>query len=213
MTVFSSLRFSSSLAAFHQRSRRDPTWEGSGFSPLKARSAELANSLRNVMLRAALKEAIMAEAKLAPNLPDWMLEHAERYIASGGTEGHMYKIAVPGRGEITAPALLLTTTGRKSGDKFIFPLFYGTDGGSYFVVASKGGAPQHPGWYRNILANPDVEVQVGTKKLKARGRTATGEERVRLWKKALEFWPPYGDYQLKTEREIPVVVLDPVQQA
>ena len=143
----------------------------------------------------------MAEAKLAPNLPDWMVEHANRYLASGGAEGHMYKRDVPGRGEITAPALLLTTTGRKSGDKFIFPLFYGTDGGSYFVIASKGGAPQHPGWYRNILAHPDVEVQVGAKKLKARARTAGGEERVRLWKKALEFWPPYADYQLKTERE------------
>jgi hypothetical protein len=69
----------------------------------------------------------MAEAKLAPNLPDWMVKHANRYIASGGAEGHMYEINVPGRGEITAPALLLTTTGRKSGDKFIFPLFYGTD--------------------------------------------------------------------------------------
>ena len=87
----------------------------------------------------------MAEAKLAPNLPDWMVEHANRYLASGGAEGHMYKRDVPGRGEITAPALLLTTTGRKSGDNFIFPLFYGTDGGSYFVIGSKGGAPQHPG--------------------------------------------------------------------
>ena len=152
----------------------------------------------------------MAEAKLAPNLPDWMVKHANRYIASGGAEGHMYKINVPGRGEITAPALLLTTTGRKSGDKFIFPLFYGTDGDSYFVVASKGGAPEHPGWYRNILANPDVEVQVGAKKMKARARTVTGDQRIRLWEKALEFWPPYADYQLKTEREIPVVLLDPV---
>jgi proline iminopeptidase len=160
---------------------------------------------------AAQKEAMMAEAKLAPNLPDWMVQHANRYLASGGTEGHMYKLNVPGRGEITAPALLLTTIGRKSGDKFIFPLFYGTDGDKYFVVASKGGAPEHPGWYRNILANPDVAVQVATKKLEARARTATGEERLRLWKKALEYWPPYADYQLKTEREIPVVVLDPVR--
>ena len=152
----------------------------------------------------------MAEAKLAPNLANWMVEHANRYIASGGADGHMYKLAVPGRGEITAAALLLTAIGRKSGEKFIFPLFYGTDGDSYFVVASKGGAPQHPEWYRNILANPDVEVQVGTKKLRARARTATGEERIRLWKMALEFWPPYADYQLKTEREIPVVVLDPI---
>jgi deazaflavin-dependent oxidoreductase (nitroreductase family) len=153
---------------------------------------------------------MMTEAKLAPNLPNWVAEHANRYLASGGTEGHMHTIAVPGHGEITAPALLLTTTGRNSGDKFVLPLFYGTDGDSYIVIASKGGAPQHPGWYRNILANPDVEVQVGTKKAKARARTTTGEERTRLWKKALEYWPPYADYQLKTEREIPVVVLDPL---
>jgi deazaflavin-dependent oxidoreductase (nitroreductase family) len=79
------------------------------------------------------------------------------------------------------------------------------------VIASKGGAPKHPSWYLNILANPDVEVQVGTAKLNARARTATGEERARLWEKSLEFWPPYADYQRKTEREIPVVVLDPVR--
>ena len=116
----------------------------------------------------------------------------------------------PSEVRLTVPSLLLTTTGRKSGDKFIFPLFYGMEGDSYFIIASKGGAPQHPGWYRNILANPDVEVQVGTMKMNARARTTEGEERLRLWKKALEFWPPYADYQLKTEREIPVVVLDPV---
>jgi deazaflavin-dependent oxidoreductase (nitroreductase family) len=156
------------------------------------------------------KESTMPEAKLAPNMPEWMVKHVNLYLASGGSEGQMYKIDVPGRGEITAPALLLTTTGRKSGEKFIFPLFYGTEGGSYIIVASKGGAPEHPGWYRNILVNPDVEVQAGTTKVKARARTASGEERSRLWKKALEFWPPYADYALKTEREIPVVVLDPV---
>ena len=78
-------------------------------------------------------------------------------------------------------------------------------------LASKGGAPQHPGWYRNILANPEVDVQVGTAKMKARARAATGDERARLWQKSLEFWPPYADYQKKTEREIPVVVLDPVR--
>jgi proline iminopeptidase len=106
---------------------------------------------------------------------------------------------------------LLTTTGRRSGEKFIFPLYYGKTGDSYIVVASKGGAPQHPGWYRNLLANPEVDVQVGTLKIKARARTAAGEERTRLWQEALKFWPPYADYQRKTEREIPVVVLDPVR--
>jgi deazaflavin-dependent oxidoreductase (nitroreductase family) len=152
----------------------------------------------------------MTEAKLAPNLPDWMVQHANRYIESGGTDGHMYKVAPPGYSEMSVPSLLLTTTGRKSGEKYVFPLFYGTSGDSYIVVASKGGAPQHPGWYRNLLAHPEVDVQVGTRKLKARARTASGEERTRLWHKALEFWPPYADYQRKTEREIPVVVLDPV---
>jgi deazaflavin-dependent oxidoreductase (nitroreductase family) len=160
----------------------------------------------------ANREHDMADAKLAPNLPDWMLEHANRYLSSGGKEGHLYKMTQPGRPEITVPSLLLTTTGRKSGEKFIFPLFYGDTGnGSYIVVASKGGAPQHPGWYRNLVANPEVEVQVGTKKTKARARTASGAERAKLWQEALKFWPPYADYQTKTEREIPVVVLDPVR--
>jgi proline iminopeptidase len=109
------------------------------------------------------------------------------------------------------PALLLTTTGRKSGEKFIFPLFYGKAGNGYIIVASKGGAPEHPGWYKNILGNPEVEVQVGTQKLKARARTASGAERAKLWQEAIKFWPPYTDYQKKTEREIPVVVLDPIQ--
>jgi deazaflavin-dependent oxidoreductase (nitroreductase family) len=153
----------------------------------------------------------MSEAKLAPNLPDWMVDHANRYRASGGTEGHIYKITPPGQPEMAVPSLLLTTTGRKSGEKFIFPLFYGRAGDSYFVIASKGGAPQHPGWYRNILANPDVEVQVGTARMQARARTTTGEERARLWQKSLEFWPAYAEYQRTTEREIPVVVLDPVR--
>ena len=153
----------------------------------------------------------MTDAKLAPNMPDWMVEHTRRYLASGGADGHLYTMTQPGRLQITVPSLLLTTTGRKSGERFIFPLFYGDAGnGSYLVVASKGGAPQHPGWYRNLLANPEVEVQVGTAKLKARARTAVGAERARLWQTALKFWPPYADYQKKTEREIPVVVLDPI---
>jgi deazaflavin-dependent oxidoreductase (nitroreductase family) len=153
----------------------------------------------------------MPEARLAPNLPQWMKDHTDQYLASGGTEGHMYTIARPGTPPITVPSLLLTTTGRKSGEKYLFPLFYGETGASYFVIASKGGAPEHPGWYRNILANPDVEVQVGTKKTKAVARTATGAERERLWEQAVGFFPPYADYKVKAgEREIPVVVLDPV---
>jgi proline iminopeptidase len=153
----------------------------------------------------------MAAAKLAPNLPQWMIDHANRYLSSGGAEGHMYTINMPGGTTRTVPSLLLTTTGRKTGERFVFPLFYGTEANSYFVIASKGGAPEHPGWYRNILVDPNVEVQVGTKKMHAHARTATGAERTRLWAKSLEFWPPYADYQVKAgTREIPVVVLDPI---
>lgn len=152
----------------------------------------------------------MPDARLAPNLPDWMVEHAKRYLSSGGTDGHMYRITLQGRPEMTVPSLMLTTRGRRSGERFVLPLFYGRAGESYFVVASKGGAPQHPAWYSNILAEPEVEIQVGTARMRARARTAAGEERTRLWQQALEFWPPYADYQQKTEREIPVVVLDPI---
>ena len=153
----------------------------------------------------------MTETQIAPNLPQWMKDHIDRYLSSGGTDGHMYKITLPNMPELTVPSLLLVTKGRKSGQKFLFPLFYGKTGGSYFVIASKGGAPEHPGWYRNLLANPEVEIQVGTAKMKARARIAQGEERARLWKEAVVFWPPYADYQVKAgAREIPVVVLDPV---
>jgi proline iminopeptidase len=153
----------------------------------------------------------MSEAKLPPNLPQWMKDHVDRYLSSGGIDGHMYTINSPNVPATSVPSLLLTTVGRKSGEKFLFPLFYGQVGSSYVIVASKGGAPDHPGWYKNLVANPHVEVQVGTEKLKAVARTATGEERARLWELALTFWPPYADYQRKVPgREIPVVVLDPV---
>jgi deazaflavin-dependent oxidoreductase (nitroreductase family) len=158
-----------------------------------------------------MKATAMTEAKLAPNLPQWMQDHAKRYLSSGGTDGHMYTITLPNVPARSVPSLLLTTTGRKSGERYVFPLFYGSEDSSYFVIASKGGAPQHPGWYRNLLANPEADVQVGTKKIRARARTATGEERARLWEKAVEIWPPFADYQVKaTGREIPVVVLDPI---
>ena len=154
----------------------------------------------------------MIEAKVPEGLPKWMSDHIDRYMKSGGKDGHMYTLKPPGMDkEITAPALLLVTKGRKSGEKYLFPLFYGdTDNGAYYIVASKGGAPDHPGWYKNILANPEVEVQVGTKTVKARARTVTGAERQKLWDQAVTWWPSYADYQKKTEREIPVVVLDPV---
>ena len=119
----------------------------------------------------------MADAKLGPKMQEWQVEHSNLYLKSDGKEGHVMKRTPPGGyPEMDVYSLMLTTTGRKSGEKFVFPLYYGTTGDSYIIVASKGGAPDHPGWYKNLVANPEVEVQVGTKKLKAKARTVTGEE-------------------------------------
>lgn len=153
----------------------------------------------------------MSETRLAPNLPKWMKDHVDLYLSTGGKEGHMYTSTQSGAPPNPVPSLLLTTVGRKSGEKFLFPLFYGPAGDGYFVVASKGGAPEHPGWYRNLLVNPEVEVQVGTERVRARARTVSGAERARLWEEGVRIWPPYADYQRKTSREIPVVVLDPIK--
>ena len=153
----------------------------------------------------------MIDAKMPEGLPQWMKDHVDRYIKSGGKDGHMYTLTVPGRPAGTVPSLLLVTKGRKSGEKYLFPLFYGESGGSYFVIASKGGAPDHPGWFKNMLVHPDVEIQVGTKTMKAKARIAKGAERAKLWEQAVGFFTPYAEYQKKAgDREIPVVVLDPV---
>jgi proline iminopeptidase len=108
------------------------------------------------------------------------------------------------------PTLLLTTAGRRSGQPITMPLIYGEVGGKYVVVASKGGAPTHPGWYLNLVAQPAVEVQVRADRFRATARTATGEERARLWQTMAAIYPPYNAYQAKTQREIPVVVLERV---
>ena len=157
-----------------------------------------------------LTESAMIDAKMPENLPQWMKDHVERYLKSGGTDGHMYTANFPGMKPLTVPSLLLVTKGRKTGAKHLFPLFYGNAGNGWFIVASKGGAPDHPGWYKNLLVNPEVELQIGTKTVKARARTVSGAERQKLWDDAVKWWPSYVDYQKKTPREIPVVMLDPV---
>jgi len=152
----------------------------------------------------------MSDIEIPESMPKWMADHVRQYVDSGGTEGHIWDSrAVGGPGLL--PTLLLTTTGRRSGKARTMPLIYGESGGSYVIVASKGGAPQHPAWYLNLDAAPEVDVQVGTKRFTAKARTASGEERQRLWQQMAEIYPPYFDYQMKTDREIPVVVLDPVQ--
>ena len=147
-------------------------------------------------------------AKVPETLSDWMKDHVKRYLASNGADGHMLKLPSHDK---PVPTLLLTTTGRKSGTAFLFPLIYGTAGKSYVVIASKGGAPDHPGWYKNLVANPAVELQVADKHLRAKARTVTGDERAKLWRDMAALFPPYDKYQEKApHREIPVVVLDPV---
>jgi deazaflavin-dependent oxidoreductase (nitroreductase family) len=126
-------------------------------------------------------------------------EHVRRYQETDGEVGHIWR---------GVPTLLLTTTGRRSGQPYTTPLIYVQDGGNYVVIASKGGAPRHPDWYRNLVDRPEVGVQVKGDRFRARAKTAQGDERERLWKQMAEVWPDYDQYQQKTSRQIPVVVLE-----
>jgi deazaflavin-dependent oxidoreductase (nitroreductase family) len=137
---------------------------------------------------------------------DWAVEHVERYRASNGADGHIWT-GFDGTGKF--PCLLLTTTGRKSGEARTTPLIYGEDGGEFMIIASQGGRPDHPAWYKNILSNATVEFQVGPDIYSATARTATAEERARLWPMMAEIYPPYDAYQEKAaaSREIPLVIL------
>jgi proline iminopeptidase len=152
------------------------------------------------------REATMADANVPAAMPGWIQKHVKQYLESGGAEGHMWDSSVVG-GPGPLPTLLLTTTGRKSGTKQLVPLIYGKTTGGVVVIASKGGAPEDPGWYRNLAANPAVEVQVGTDRFRATASTVEGPEREKLWKQLVAIYPPYVEYQGKTERKIPVVLL------
>ena len=127
-------------------------------------------------------------------------EHVRRYRETDGEEGFDWREG--------SHILILTTTGRKSGREIDSPLIFGEDDGRYVVVASKGGAPQHPAWYLNLSAHPGVELQVKDEVFAARAKTADADERARLWPLLAGIWPAYDDYQAKTEREIPVVILE-----
>jgi deazaflavin-dependent oxidoreductase (nitroreductase family) len=109
-----------------------------------------------------------------------------------------------------SPILLLNTVGRKSGKKRATPLLYVMDGENFVLIASKGGAPTHPAWYLNLMANPDVTVEVRDREVQVRAEEVHGEEKTRLWQKMVEMYPTYDDYQTKTEREIPLLKLHPV---
>jgi deazaflavin-dependent oxidoreductase (nitroreductase family) len=125
-------------------------------------------------------------------------EHVRVYRETDGERGYRWR---------GTTILLLTTTGRSSGERRTTPLIHRTDEGRYVVIASKGGSPEHPDWFKNLRADPDVEVQVKGERFAAEPTVAEGEERERLWRLMTEVWPAYDDYAAKTDREIPVVIL------
>jgi proline iminopeptidase len=127
-------------------------------------------------------------------------EHVRRYRETDGEEGYIWREG--------SKILLLTTTGRKSGNETTTPLIFGMDGDNPVIVASKGGAPDHPGWYKNLSKTPEVGVQIKGETFRARARDAEGEERDRLWGMMNGEWRHYDEYQEKTDRAIPVVVLE-----
>lgn len=136
-----------------------------------------------------------------PLLRRVMAGHTFVYRASGGRIGHRF----PG----APPMLLLHHVGARSGQERVAPLVYVTDGDDVVLVASKGGHPKHPAWFHNLEANPETTVQIGTERRAVRARVATAEERERLWPMAVETYGGYAGYQARTEREIPLVVLEP----
>ena len=126
-------------------------------------------------------------------------EHVRVYRETDGERGYHWR---------GTTILLLTTKGRKSGQERTTPLIHRTDGDGWVIVASKGGAPEHPGWYQNLEAEPEATIQVKGEVIPVRMSTAEGSERERLWKLMTEDWPAYDEYQQKTDREIPVVILE-----
>jgi deazaflavin-dependent oxidoreductase (nitroreductase family) len=148
--------------------------------------------------------------KIKPGTPGWQKQHVELYIQTDGAEGHVVDFGLPGLPPVDC--LLLQTTGRKSHAPQTTPLIYGKDGGGFVIVASKGGAPEHPAWFLNLRDNPEVRFQVVNKKYRGTARIAAGAERARLLAMMTGLYPPYRDYQAKTTREIPVVVLEPKEE-
>jgi len=129
----------------------------------------------------------------------WVAEHVQRYVASDGQSGHQWS---------GVNTLLLTTRGRKTGKLRRTALIYGRDGDRFLVVGSKGGSHKHPAWFLNLRDHPEVHVQVGADKFVAKALTAVGKERSRLWGQMAAIWPEYEQYQKRTSREIPVVLLE-----
>jgi deazaflavin-dependent oxidoreductase (nitroreductase family) len=144
---------------------------------------------------------------LPEGLPKWIRDHIELYLTDPES-AHMWDSSVAG-GPGMLPTLLLITKGRKSGENRMLPLIYKKVGDAHVIIASKGGAPNHPLWYLNLVAAPDCEIRVGAESLEVKARDAEGAEREALWAQLAEVYPPYNDYQKHAgDRTIPVVVLE-----
>ena len=189
-------------AAVKKSSAKKPIAKPSGKKPIaKPSRVKVGETAKAAAKKTAPvpKAAAATAATQAPRLPGWMADHLRRYLATNGADGHMWR---------GYPTLLLTTIGRQTNEERMLPLIYGRDGDRYVVVASRGGAPDHPSWYKNLVDHPEVKVQVLGDRFRARARTANRDERPRLWRTMTKLFPFYDQYQSKTAREIPVILIE-----
>ena len=149
----------------------------------------------------AASEITATKEKVFDSPTGWVKSHVQAYVESDGKKGHLWR---------GLPTLVLTTRGRRSGKLRRTGLIYGRDGNNFLLVASNGGALNHPFWYLNLVDDPNVELQVGADKFAARARTATPKEKPRLWKLMSKIFPQYDRYQAKADREIPLVIVEPI---
>ena len=153
----------------------------------------------------------MASNTIPSKVQDGIGLHREAYLRSGGAKGHI-NLTVSAGGHNHSINLLLKFKGRKSGKTFVTPLSYGAIGGEFAIIASKGGADEHPNWYLNLREAPDVEFQIATQAFRGTWRQAEGAEREKVWTYMIDCYPFYAKYQASTSRIIPVVLLRPLEE-
>ncbi|WP_317930100.1 nitroreductase/quinone reductase family protein [Halioxenophilus sp. WMMB6] len=152
-----------------------------------------------------------SSAEIRDARQDWMVQHRNMYLNSGGTLGHIMDLTAVG-GHSLGTHCLIKYTGRKSGKVFITPLCYGIIGGEVVLAASKGGADEHPAWYLNIRAADEVEFQIASQAFRASWREPEGAERDKIWNFMVDCYPFYANYQASTQRQIPLLVMKPIEE-
>lgn len=159
------------------------------------------SALNTQGLSFATPEITASSEKVFDSPTGWVRSHVQEYVESDGKKGHLWR---------GLPTLVLTTRGRRSGKLRRTGLIYGRDGNNFLLVASNGGALNHPFWYLNLVDDRNVELQVGADKFAARARTATPKEKPRLWRLMSKIFPQYDKYQAKADRDIPLVIVEPI---